>query len=136
MVQKTDVEVTGHALVGSMDNGETVFVELRTATMGILVLKTPAYAWAKLLTAFRTAGDAAAKVRAGIKSRGDPFTVVSAFRVTRAVAGRATTGEVSIHASTRDGIPISLALSPEQAMALSEALAAEALREPKRPRGH
>jgi hypothetical protein len=135
-MEKTEVQVTGHALVGSMDNGETVFVEVRTANLGILVLKSPAHAWGKLLTAFRTAGDAAAKVRAGLKDRGDPFTVISAFRVTRAAAGRATTGEVSIHVATREGIPISMVLSTEQASALSEALALEVQRPAARPRGH
>lgn len=136
MAAKTDIQLTGQALVGSMDNGETVFMEVRTETMGILVLKTPAHAWAKLLAAFRTAGDVAAKVRAGIKSRDDPFAVVSAFRVTRAATSRATTGEVLIHASTHDGIPISLALSADQAATLSEALAVEIQHAPKQPRGH
>ncbi|MBA4010706.1 MAG: hypothetical protein C0481_02460 [Phenylobacterium sp.] len=136
MVELTEIQVTGHARVGSMDNGQTVFVEVRTANSGIVALKTPAHVWTKLLTAFRTAGEAAAKVRAGAKAQTDPFRIVSAFRVTQTVAGRTTTGEVSIHVATREGIPISMVLSPQQASALSEALAIEAQRPTERPRGH
>lgn len=136
MAMKTEVQVTGQAQVGGMDGGETVFIELRTATMGILVLKTPAHAWAKLVASFRAAGEVAAKMRAGPMPKDDPFEIVSPFRVTRASTGRATTGEVSIHFVTQEGIPIATALSAEQASALSEALAAEVQRPPTRPHEH